>query len=714
MNRSGFLIGVLFAAWVLQGCRVYHDTTAHFNAYFLAKEKMEEAEWQLFGNPPNRFHEVLDVLIPIDTNYTKSQSAAFDYVIEKSSLPIQFHEISKWVDDCYLLIGKARIYKGDFGNAATTFKYVNAHSDDDNARHTALIWLMRLFLEVREYNNFLYIKELINSEDVPFSEANTRDYHLVMAQYTMQQDEYEVAAQHLALAAPLVEKRAEKARLHFTLGQLFERSNERQKAFEAYQTARKLSPTYELAFYATAGEKASSPVASDADEDELGRFYKRQIADEKNWDYRDKLYYDWAELKVRCEKYPEAIVLLNESIQASTNNTAQKSLSYLRSGELYYEIRKFQEAATYYDSAMQIMPKDLKRYPEAAKRSEILQDFIKQYNIVQHSDKLLALSKLPPDEVVAFFEKEIAYEKEKIIQFQENKKLNEQRNQRVVVTSSTAPGASNTRNTTWYFYNPDLVVLGRSNFLRQWGDRPLQDNWRLASKQAAGRQGASQTDEQANAKADEERDELEAAFADVKTLEQRLDEMPDTPEKMTALHETLEAALFRLGNIYYYDLLEKRNALETLDRFVNDYPDHVSAPEAAYMLYLLCKTYVRCQDSTYRDLLVAKFPKSFYAKVMLDADYPAKMKAIDAEVEKIYAQAFEYHRQGFFAQSEQLVRQIEQNYEEHSHQDKVALLSAMLKARTENTRAYFQALNEFITQFPDSELVAYAKQLLGH
>lgn len=705
---------VFLVLFGFSGCQVYHDTTARFNAYFLAKEKLKEAEIALFGSPENQFHEVMDVLIEIDTNRTLSQKAAFDYTIEKASLPIQFHETSKWVDDCYLLIGKSRMYQGDFGNASTTFKYINSQSTNDNSRHSALIWLMRLFLESREYNNFLYIKEVINTEEVPFTDVNTRDYHLVMAQFNLVHEVYDVAAQHLELAIPFVERRAERARLNYILGQLYDETKKYEKAYEAYAKAQKLSPTFELELYAQAGAQLAKPITSSTDEEDKERFYKRKIADENNWDYRDKLYYDWAEMKVRREKYPEAIVILNKSIQASTNNTIQKSLSYLRSGQLYYEIKKFEEAALYYDSAVQIMPNSLKIYDPVAERNQILKEFIEQLNIVKQQDKLLALSELPTHQIIEYFEKEIALEKEKIIQFQENKELNKQQNQRVTIERSNRSFSSSSKNTNWYFYNQDLLVLGKSNFLRQWGSRTLEDNWRLASKEPQNKTAGNQQVARNNQSQDGEGSSSEEdIFASVLSLDERLVQIPTTPDKVAEAKDKIEDALFKLGNIYYYKLKEQKNTLETFERLITEFKESEYAPEATYTLYLLCKKYEMCEDSTYKDYMINTFPDSFYAKVFMDPDYTKKLKESNAEVEKLYSKAFNYYKVGYYMQSEQLVNEISNSFKEHSHQDKVALLAAMLKGRTVGLNEYYTALNGFIKRYPDSKLVTQAMQLLG-
>ena len=45
--------------------------------------------------------------------------------VEKASIAIQRHEGSRWEDDSYVLVGKARYYASEYADAIETFKYVN-------------------------------------------------------------------------------------------------------------------------------------------------------------------------------------------------------------------------------------------------------------------------------------------------------------------------------------------------------------------------------------------------------------------------------------------------------------------------------------------------------------------------------------------------------------------------------------------------------------
>ena len=45
-------------------------------------------------------------------------------VIQKHSINIKGKEYCKWIDDNYLLVGRAYFYKGEFDEAAKTFNFI--------------------------------------------------------------------------------------------------------------------------------------------------------------------------------------------------------------------------------------------------------------------------------------------------------------------------------------------------------------------------------------------------------------------------------------------------------------------------------------------------------------------------------------------------------------------------------------------------------------
>ena len=133
--------------------KAYHNTTAHYNGYFLAKEKMRVIEEGLQSQMQYDYNQVLPIYPTIDSSTFKAAAADLEDVEKKASFPIQWHKNSKWIDDSYLVIGKTRFYQLNFADAARTFKYVNSTSKDRHTQHEALVWLMRSFLKMEEMDN---------------------------------------------------------------------------------------------------------------------------------------------------------------------------------------------------------------------------------------------------------------------------------------------------------------------------------------------------------------------------------------------------------------------------------------------------------------------------------------------------------------------------------------------------------------------------------
>ena len=710
IQRGLFIIAFLFVFFI-NACQQYHDTTARFNAYFLAKEKTIEVEEALFGNPENDYNDIIQVLAPIDTTAAAGQAESFEYIIEKASLPIQWHESSQWVDDCYNLIGKARLYQGDFMNAALTFKYVNTNSEENAARHHALILLLRTFMASKQFENMFSVLDFIRKEKAPFNEENTRDYHLTMAHYYRQVENYDMLTLHLAEALPYIEKRREKARLNFLMAQLLEMQGNESKAYEHYSLAFKYSPTYELAFHADLKRSGVSNIESEESIEEASKYFRKLLTDDKNWEYRDKIYYEMAKYHLRLDEIDQAMLYLNESVKASSNNTVQKAYSYLKMGELYYyDLKDFENAALYYDSTMQVMPTYVKNYEQNKELAETLKEFAKYYKQVSAQDRLLTLAEMPTEELEEFLTGEIEQEKEAILKDSENRKLNEENNKR-------APDTSTDLNTSedagWYFYNTTAKVFGQTNFIRTWGNRPLEDNWRRSRRQTNfdenNTQTAANNAQSENAKGTEKEEDI---FAGVKSLEARKAEIPYSPQDKQAVRGKLEEGLFELGKVYYYRLEEFNNVIKTYSRLHKEFPKGKYTAEAMYILYTMCKDFAGCSQLSYKDTIINEFPESFYAKILINPNYVEETNIYNQEAIERYEHCFSLYKEERFNESDSLLQIAITEYPKSTVLDKMHLLRAMIDGKTtEDLTTYYLKLNSFIDEFKNSELVPFAKDL---
>ena len=708
---------IISFCWLLHtGCQVYHNTTARFNSFFLANERMIEIENNLFANLDNDFNDLLPILTRLDTNFAKSQKENLDYVIEKASLLIKLHSSSKWVDNALLLIGKSRLYQGDYLNAIQIFKYINTISDEPNTRHQALVMLIRSFWETNQHQEVESIKEYIYKyNQSSFNRINARDYHLILAAYYQEKNNYSLSKQHLELALSHLTKREDKARILYILGQIYTLLHVPKKAHQAYKSALHLTPSYELELNAFLKSFSMIPMTDKKGILKSERHYKHLFKDEKNLEYQDKIYYEYALFLIRRKELEKAKIYLNKAIKESIENETQKAYAYLKLAQLFYEEKKFLQSAIYYDNTLQALPEKSRYYDRIKREAEILKEFSTVHKNLKSMERLLLLSSLTSEEREIYFKNEIKSEKEKIIQERERQNLIIHKKQRLAKGIENNQVEEETRKgSIWYFYNSTALVAGKSAFLRTWGSRGLEDNWRRSNK------AIILVKEEANQSVEtplnrEEEEEKINIFSDIESEAEREKKVPTTPEQIQSVKDSLAVHLFSLAKIYYYTLNEISLSFNTFERLIHQFPQAPSIPEAIYILIDMCKSYDSCESITYKDLLTNKYHKSLYAKMTINPNYVEEVNMINSNVKSLYATAFELYKKGNYSQAHSIVKEVLDKYPENELLDKVVLLDIILKGYlSRNKAAYQNTLNEFIKKFEDSNLIPFVKKLLDN
>ncbi len=105
--------------------RFLQNTVTHYNFYFNANNKMNEVVARAkFQNKDD-----YTTLLPF-YNYTleatASQKKELDSVIYKCTAGILIHDTrNDWIDNLYLLIGKAYFFRKTFDSAYITFQFLN-------------------------------------------------------------------------------------------------------------------------------------------------------------------------------------------------------------------------------------------------------------------------------------------------------------------------------------------------------------------------------------------------------------------------------------------------------------------------------------------------------------------------------------------------------------------------------------------------------------
>ncbi|WP_421873920.1 tetratricopeptide repeat protein [Marinoscillum sp.] len=716
--RRNLIIYLVFITVVVAGCSTYssnpigssyHNLTAHYNAYFIANERMKEIETSLYEGFQWNYNKVLPIYVPVDSNDAKSLEEQINDCVEKASIAIQRHEGSRWEDDSYVLVGKARYYALEYADAIETFKYVNKEGEDDDARHEALIELIKTFVDFNEINNAIVVSDFLKKEDL--SSKNRRELSMARAYLYQKRDDLDQLVKHLVEAEALMNRGQERARIDFIIGQVYQQLGFEAEAYNYYQSCLKNGPEYELEFYTKLNMAQVSELTSSGDVKKIRKYFRKLLKDTKNKEYKDKIYYEMANFELKQGNLNEAIGFYKESVQTSVNNQRQKAYSYLKLGQIYYDsLKNFELAQAYYDSTVTSMPKDEDGYEKIKQRQEVLDDFVKQITIIRTNDSLISLSNLPSDSLMALAtsvaEEEAAKEEEKRKK-EERRKENIARNSSFDTNSGDLIGTNPVSGATWYFYSSSALGRGASEFKRLWGDRPLEDNWRRSTKSGADAVAQSTKSET---------ETLDASETTEDNIQGRIDELiasvPKSQDQIDQMLGEVEVALYELGNIYNFQLEEKSNAIQTFESLLIRFPNSEYEAEVLYQLYLLYKDGNESLAQQKAAILKEKFPDSIYSKLIDNPRYREDSQLLTEKLKKVYTRAYELYNSEEYALSQSILDSALQASADNNFKDNLALLRVLNIGKQEGQYKYQYELNNFIKNYPDSDLLTYAQSLL--
>ena len=126
--------------------KFYHNVTARFNGYFNAKTKYAESMSNIEDKKKDDFNEILPIFVDTDEKEAAEVGSEMDIVITKCTRVISKHDISKWIDDSYLLVGKAYFQKQEYFEAIEAFTYVYDKYKREPIRYEALLWLIKSYM----------------------------------------------------------------------------------------------------------------------------------------------------------------------------------------------------------------------------------------------------------------------------------------------------------------------------------------------------------------------------------------------------------------------------------------------------------------------------------------------------------------------------------------------------------------------------------------
>ena len=622
-------------------------------------------------------------------------------VIQRHSIKVKNREYCKWIDDSYLLIGKAYFYKGEFLEAKKTFDFIKNNFKKTEIADESKLWLARCYINMKDYSSSENILDELQSKR-RFPEKLEKDLHLVFADLYLKQDLYSEAADELKLSTNLIKRKSNRARIYYIIGQIYQDANNFVQSKKYFELALKANPDYEMVF--NAKMNLAKSLRSKKDLKTMRENLKKMIKDEKNKEYLDQIYFTLAEMDLVEEDTLSAIENYNSSTKYSVQNDIQKSLSFLELGKIYYIKKNYHKAKTFYDSTYIFMPENHISYHEVQERQKTLENLIHHLNTISLEDSLQFLAGLSESErksiIQSVISEVIKKEREELMEQQNRARLGmEGRNARNENFGQNVSGGK------WYFYNPATLSFGMSEFRKIWGKRKLEDDWRRSNKKSL-----SMIEEDSLSKKNDQKNN------DLKSERYYLDQIPLNKEDIEASNNKIINAYYQASVIYKNDLNEIEMSNNMLDRLIKRFPSNEDlTPYCYYLLYLSQKeTNEEKANQTKLDL-IKHFPESNYAKSLNNENYISFVLSQKNQRDSIYNNIYLKYKQGEYSEVVLLTKEEIKNQDiSDEKRGKYYLINILSSFKQDkDTLLFVKNIEDGIQKYSTTQIAERLKEILN-
>lgn len=730
--RIFFVLGWLLVA----GCstekntvvsRAYHNLTSHYNVYFNGKESLRAGIDKINNAVEDDYSKVLPLYKSSNPATATAAMSEMDIAILKGSKLIQTHSITKkpkrkknrsksyiefasqeefndWVDDAYILMGKAYFYQHNYMTAIENFNYVVRKFENDPSVYEANLWLIRCFTEMERYVEAYELIQVLQAEQ-KFPRKLEGDLAAVTADYYARQHAYSEGIPFLTIAVKLADNKEDRLRYSYILAQWHQETGNPEKASQIFREITRMNPPYIMAFNAQIS--AASTFTGTGDAEKLKKELKKMLRDKKNLEYRDQIYFAIGNISMKEGNKEKAKADYTKSASLSSANMYQRALSCLTLAQIYFEELNYKNAQSYYDSAMVVIDENYPDFQKIADRYHSLTRLTDNLYTVEREDSLQRLAQMDEPSRNQLIDQWIALETEK-----EEKARRDEAAQltdrNFFRTGESRFGLGQQQEGAgWYFYSPTTVAYGKVEFERLWGKRKLEDGWRRADKRTVSEDEMAQNEDSVVGNEPQVK-----KITDTKSREYYTQNLPLNDSLMMVSHNQIRNALFNAGRIFKTEFSDYQRSSEALEELNKRYPDNTFALASYYELYDLNEKLNNTEKATYyKNLIVSQYPESNYAKFLQNPNYFIELEAKADSVNRMYQKAFLEFKNGHYTQAGQLIEQIESMQPDSALVPKIKFIKTVADGTQTNWEGFENLLTDYITAYPTAEPKPLAERI---
>ena len=542
---------------------------------------------------------------------------------------------------------------------------------------------------------------------------------MVLAQFSLLDDRYDAAIEHLEKALSLMRKRdPRRARTTFVLAQCLRSGGEIERAIEQFQAVADMRwEDYEWVFQGNI-QQAMTYERRNGNSEAIVELLEEMLDNKKNDEFQDQIYYALGEVALEDRRRDESFGLFEQSVAAHVDNDRQLGKGYLKLADLYMEDLEYPTAQAYYDSALVYMEEDNERKEEVSSLASDLTSLVDNLNVIAEVDSMLNICDMDEDmrlRVVDRILREMELD------------LERQREEREAArqAAEAAAAADMSGDGMFWPYNGRLRASGLQTFLDVWGDRVLEDDWRRSNKlgnlfSEDGEEGAEGEDS-----AEEALDPLDPA--NLPSFDELLASLPCEEEARLVEEGRMAEAYYNAGLDYREKLNDNKKAIETWAELIEVLDSSDFHPTAHYQLF---RTYLEreieenyqnpfcddCNSEYWASEILRLYPGSEWARLIEDPEFQDEAEIIrEAQREEYEAFLNRYYlkdyQQVLLDIDEVLARDSANAFECKHRLLRTQCVGGLTSYSGERT-PYFEALASVVSDCPDTEEAAFAQDLM--
>jgi len=677
--------------------RNFHAVTAEFNPLFngynaleLGKSALNDAYFDNYWEvlPIERMQIFEDIVLPGQSkneNFSRAEEKAAK-AIQKHSMNIDGKEHNPQMDEAYLLLGKARYFDQRFVPALEALNYILYKYPASDKINQAKVW--REKANIRLDNNELAIenlKRLLKQEDLEGQDL--ADATSILAQAYLNEKVIDTAITQLEIASYATKNNDERGRYRFIQGQLYNKLGFKDSANLAFDKVIKLNrKTPRIYMISAYLEKVKNFDFENGNKLELVELLSELEENRENRPFLDKIYHQIGAFHLTNGSDSLATDYYNKSLRTNSRDKFLKARNYEILGDMNFDASVYADAGEYYDSTMSNLVLNSKPYRIIKRKRENLKDVIYYEAIAKANDSVLRLVNLPEADRLVYFQGVVDELKIKAEEAKEKEEA-AARNSGIVTLNNTIGSRPNrpgvqAQSAMFYFYNPTTVAYGKNEFVKIWGDRTLEDNWRWSSKGISSGGNANETV-----------DVLASASEEVRfDPEFYISKIPSGEKVVDSISKERNYAYYQLGLIYKEKFKEYELSKSKFQNLLQSNPEDKLILPSKYNLLRIYELLGETDEASIAKAdIIAKYPDSRYASILKNPELVSERDENSPEslYEALYVQHENQEYLDVVSKSEAYIK----TFDGESMVPKFELLKAIATGRLYGFEAYKKAVN---------------------